>query len=119
MQMDHEVIQIAGQTVLLVGARGQPIALATDLIGEAFSAGAQVVAIPAARLDPEFFRLASGIAGEMLQKFVNYGIRPVIVGDVAGHVAASNALADFIRESNRGSSVWFVPDMAALETRLS
>ena len=29
------------------------------------------------------------------------------------------ALTDFVRESNAGDRVWFVPDMAALEARLA
>ena len=64
------------------------------------------------------FRRSSTI-GELLQKFVNYGRRVVILGDVSQAVAGSKALRDFVRESNRGASVWFVPDMAALEARLA
>lgn len=88
-----------------------------DLIGEAYAAGAKVVAIPLARLPPEFFDLKTRLAGELLQKFVNYGFVVAIVGDVADAVAASKPLADFVRESNRGRHVWFVKDMAALERR--
>ena len=55
----------------------------------------------------------------MIQKFVNYGIRAVFVGDVAAPVAASDALRDFIRESNRGRHVWFVADLAELEAKLA
>ena len=54
----------------------------------------------------------------MIQKFVNYGIRLVILGDVARHVAESDALRDFIRETNRGTQVWFLSDRAELEARL-
>jgi hypothetical protein len=43
----------------------------------------------------------------------------VILGDVAAQVAASKSLADFVRESNRGTTVWFVADMAALEAKLA
>ena len=41
-----------------------------------------------------------------------------VVGDIAGKVAASAALADWVRESNRGRSLWFVPDLDALAARL-
>ena len=41
-----------------------------------------------------------------------------IIGDISVHVAASNALADFIYESDRGRHLWFVADLEALATRL-
>ena len=77
------------------------------------------MAIPAARLSPDFLRLSTGLAGEVLQKFVNYGLRVAIVGDVSAAAAASAPLRDFIGESNRGGHVWFVPDLAALEAKIA
>ena len=56
---------------------------ATDIVGEAFGEGADLVVIPAARLAPEFFRLGSGFAGTVLQKFTNYRLRVAIVGDIS------------------------------------
>ena len=41
------------------------------------------------------------------------------MGDVSAAVAASDPLRDFVRESNRGATVWFVDDLAALEARLA
>ena len=55
----------------------------------------------------------------MIQKFVNYGVAVAFVGDVSEAIAASTALRDFVRESNRGRHVWFVTDMVELEVRLS
>ena len=60
-----------------------------------------------------------GLAGEVMQKFVNYQRQVVILGDLAEAVAASDALRDFVRESNRGRSVWFVADRAELEAKLA
>jgi hypothetical protein len=93
---------------------------AVDLIGECWGeGGAELLVIPVARLAPDFFRLSTGIAGEVLQKFVNYGFPVAIVGDIEAHVAASSALRDFVRESNVGRHVWFLPDRAALDARLA
>lgn len=92
---------------------------AADIIGDAFSSGAQVVAIPIERLGEGFLTLSTRIAGEVIQKFVNYGFRVAFVGEVSGATAASNALRDFIRESNRGRHVWFVADLAELEAKLA
>jgi hypothetical protein len=91
----------------------------TDIIGDAYGSGAKLIVVPVERLGDGFLRLSTRIAGEVIQKFVNYGYSLAIVGDVSQAVAASDALRDFIRESNRGRHVWFVEDMAALEARSS
>jgi len=115
-----ETTEIAGLRVLLWPENGPSLASgrdASDIIGDAFSVQAQVVVIPAVRLSPDFLRLSTGLAGEVLQKFVNYGLRAVILGDVSAAAAASGPLGDFIGESNRGRQVWFLPDLAALEAK--
>ncbi|CAN7270345.1 DUF4180 domain-containing protein [Phenylobacterium sp. LjRoot164] len=115
-----ETTEIAGLRALLWPEDGPPLASgrdASDIIGDAFSVEAKIVVIPAARLSPDFLRLSSGLAGEVLQKFVNYGLRVVILGDVSAAAAASAPLRDFIGESNRGRQVWFLPDLATLEAR--
>ena len=92
---------------------------AADLIGDAWAHRATLVAVPVERLDPKFFRLKSGIAGEITQKLVNYRLRLAIVGDIAEHVAKSGALRDFVWESNRGEQIWFVESDAALDEKLA
>lgn len=92
---------------------------AVDLIGETWGEDADLIVVPVERLAPEFFRLSTGLAGEVLQKFVNYGCRVAIVGDIEAHLADSAALCDFVRESNAGPHVWFVRDRAALDARLT
>ena len=115
-------VTLHGSTVFLVSAEGPLIAGdrdTSDLIGDAYGAGATVIAIPLERLSSEFLRLRTRVAGEMLQKLINYRFRVVILGDVTDAVAASDALRDFVVESNRGQMVWFLPDLAALEARLA
>jgi hypothetical protein len=92
---------------------------ATDLIGETRSVNATILAVPIARLDPEFFQLRSGIAGEFVQKFVNYGVHLVVLGDTSELASQSKALHDFIYESNQGGSTWFLANMQELEERLA
>ena len=89
-----------------------------DVIGEAWAQEADLVVVPVERLAPAFFQLSSGVAGEVLQKFVTYGFRVAVVGDIGAHLAASSALRDFVRESNAGHHVWFVPDRPALDARI-
>lgn len=98
-------------------ARGARDAL--DYIAEAWEADAEWIAVPVARLGEEFFHLETRIAGEVIQKLVNYGARLAVVGDIAAHLARSKALRDFVYESNRGRHVWFVEDMAELERMLT
>ena len=48
------------------------------MIGEAIEHRAGLVLIPVERLEDEFFRLRTRVAGEIVQKFVNYGLRLAI-----------------------------------------
>lgn len=54
----------------------------------------------------EFFILSSGMAGEILQKFINYHVRIAIYGDYSQYT--SKPLRDFIYESNHGNNFFFV-----------
>lgn len=54
----------------------------------------------------DFFDLKTRLAGEILQKFVQYHARLAIVGDFSGYT--SKALRDFIYESNNGNHIFFV-----------
>jgi hypothetical protein len=109
-----------GVDVLVVGAddgvvdgRG-----ARDLIGEAFMTGAAMVAIPVGQLEPAFFDLRSGIAGDILGVSATYRSRLAIIGELPEPAASSNAFAALVRESNAGSQHWFLPSLDALRERL-
>ena len=119
--MSDEIIERAGKPVLLCAPDGPPLAGpqdAVDLIGATYGRDVEVVAVPVERLDARFFTLRTGVAGEIMQKFVNYGLRFAVVGDISAQVEASTALRDLVRESNRGRHIWFVPDLDALDARL-
>jgi len=107
--------------VFFVDAEGQKIgseADAADLIGALYGSEAEWVAIPLLRLDDDILLLSNRRLGLFLQKLINYRLQVVIIGDVSGATATSTALNDFVVESNRGESVWFVPDRASFERRL-
>ncbi|WMJ87056.1 DUF4180 domain-containing protein [Anaerocolumna sp. MB42-C2] len=57
----------------------------------------------------EFFILSSGIAGEILQKFINYQTKLAVIGDFSKY--KSKPLHDFIFECNRGRDFFFVDDL--------
>ena len=92
---------------------------ALDIIGEAWRQGAQLAAIPVARLSARFLTLSSGFAGEVIQKFVNYQLPLAIIGSIAAQLNASSALRAFVHESNNGSQVWFLDDLDQLDARLA
>jgi hypothetical protein len=78
-----------------------------------------MIVLPADRLDPSFFELRSGFAGEVLQKMANYRFELAILGDTSAHVQASTAFRDFVREANHGDAVHFCADLDALMDRLA
>ncbi|MFF5489565.1 DUF4180 domain-containing protein [Streptomyces virginiae] len=109
-------------SVLMCGAEGEVIAgerEALDYIGDAGYQGAQWVVIPAGRFDDAFFRLSTRVAGAIIQKFVQYRVGIVVLGDISRHTEASPALRDFVRECNRGTQAWFLADAAELGERLA
>lgn len=116
----HTVTETHGQRVLTVedGTTLSCEADALDLIGRAFDEEASVVVVPAERVDDRFFELATRVAGDVVGKFTNYRIRLVVLGDIDERLAASETLAAFVRETNRGRDIWFVSDRDALDQRL-
>jgi hypothetical protein len=113
--------EIAGATVYELEPEGPAITTerhVSDILGEAMGYGADLVVIPVARLTGDFFVLRTRLAGEFLQKFVNYHMRVAVIGDIAQPVAESKALHDFVYESNRGNQIWFLESHEALEAKL-
>jgi hypothetical protein len=117
-----EVLEVAGQRLLMVTGAGPLLrdpGEVLDLIGEAVARGARGLVLPADRLDPAFFRLRSGVAGEVLQKLATYRLTLVVLGDVAAPIRESDAFRDLVREADRGDAVLFVADREALAARLA
>jgi len=74
--------------------------------------------VPVPRLEPPFLTLASGLAGEFIQKLQNYGLRVAFVGDISALTSNSMPLADFVRESNRHGQHVFAASDAELSDHL-
>ena len=71
-----------------------------------YEIGTKNIVIDKVLITEDFFVLSTGLAGEILQKYVNYGGRIAIYGDYSHYT--SKPLHDFIYESNRGKDVFFV-----------
>jgi hypothetical protein len=120
--MPSQTQSLFGQRVFEVADDGHgihSIRYAVDVVGMALGQDATMVVLPIASLDPAFFQLSTRFAGEVLQKFVNYGLRVVVLGDHSQHSAQSGPLRDFIRESNRSKAIWFLADWNALKEKLA
>lgn len=74
-----------------------------------YEAGTKNIAISKNLITDNFFILSSGLAGEILQKFVNYQFRVAIYGDFTKYT--SKPLKDFIYESNKGHDIFFVDSL--------
>ena len=80
---------------------------ALDVLKSAkYDVGTKNIVIDKKLIVEDFFVLSKGLAGEILQKYVNYGGRIAIYGDYSHYT--SKPLKDFIYESNKGKDVFFV-----------
>ena len=80
---------------------------AIDLLMSAqYDVGSKDIVIPKQLIAEDFFVLSTGLAGEILQKYVNYGGRMAIYGDYSRYT--SKPLKDFMYESNKGRDFFFV-----------
>lgn len=71
-----------------------------------YESGCDCVALAKEAIIEEFFTLSNGIAGGILQKFVQYQCRLAIFGDFSQYT--SKTLRAFMYESNRGGHIFFV-----------
>lgn len=80
---------------------------ALDLLMSAkYEADTKYIIIDKKLIAEDFFILSSGLAGEILQKYINYDWKIAIYGDFSHYT--SKPLKDFIYESNKGKDVFFV-----------
>ena len=76
------------------------------IINVYYETGADRIVINKNAVCEEFFILSSGLAGEILQKFINYHVKVAIYGDYSK--CTSKPLKDFIYESNCGKDIFFL-----------
>lgn len=80
---------------------------ALDLLMSAkYDIGTNLLAVDKKVICEDFFILSRGLAGEILQKFINYQAKIAIYGDYSHYT--SKPLKDFIYESNNGKDIFFV-----------
>lgn len=71
-----------------------------------YETGAERIVLDKHAICGDFFILSTGIAGEILQKLINYHVKMAVYGDYSHYT--SKPLKDFIYESNCGKDFFFV-----------
>ena len=71
-----------------------------------YEADSKRIAIKKSLISESFFDLKTRLAGDILQKFINYSVKIAIVGDLSMYT--SKSLKDFIYECNKGKDIFFL-----------
>ena len=108
--MDKKIIISNGQNIVVINS-DEPIITdaqtALDLLATInYIDDSDRIAINKEAIAEEFFKLSTGLAGEILQKMVNYRKKLAIIGDFSRY--NSKPLHDFIYECNNGIDIFFV-----------
>lgn len=82
-----------------------------------YETGCDRIILSKSAIVEDFFDLKTRLAGDILQKFVNYYVKVAIIGDFSEY--SSKSLKDFIYESNKGKHIFFVPDEKQAVEKLS
>lgn len=119
--MQIESIRENGVQIAAVAGKEKLITDAASALELALSAryetGADRIVIDKEVIAEDFFILSTGMAGEILQKFINYHIKAAIWGDYSRYT--SKPLRDFIYESNHGRDFFFVETKEEAVRRLA
>lgn len=109
---DHKIAEVISDDVLINNPE-EGLQLLVDLYYQDFDK----IIIREKNIIPAFFDLKTGIAGEILQKFSNYRVRLVIVGEFIQYPGQS--IKDFIFESNKGKQINFLDSVELGVEKLS
>lgn len=82
-----------------------------------YETGCMNIAVNKGAIVDDFFVLSTCLAGEILQKFINYKVRFAIYGDFSKYT--SKPLKDFMYESNKGKDVYFQPTVSLAVDKLA
>lgn len=97
-----DIAVVSGEEMVIVDTQS-----ALDLaMTVKYETGAERIAIDKNAVCEDFFILSTGMAGEILQKFMNYHVKVAVYGDYSHYT--SKPLKDFIYESNHGKDFFFV-----------
>ena len=84
-----------------------------DIISTSLENSNYYVALHYEGISNEFFNLKSGFAGEVLQKFVNYGVRAAII--INNEEGLEIRFKEMLSEANKGNQYGFFRDISEAE----
>ncbi len=99
---DLKIAEVTSEDTIVINTTSDGL----NLLGNLYYQGFDKIIIHEKNITPDFFDLKNGIAGEILQKFSNYRVRLVIVGDFSKYTGKS--INDFMYESNKGRQINFM-----------
>lgn len=121
--MNIETIEKNGKTAAVIRG-GSDERMITDvrsaldlMVSVDYQYSTNLVAIAKELICDDFFVLSTGLAGEILQKLINYGFKIAVYGDFSRYT--SKPLHDFIYESNNSHDHFFVKDEEEAVCRLT
>ena len=121
--MNIETIEKNGKTAAVIRG-GSDERMITDvrsaldlMVSVDYQYSTNLVAIAKELICDDFFVLSTGLAGEILQKLINYGFKIAVYGDFSRYT--SKPLHDFIYESNNGHDHLFVTSEEEAVERLT
>lgn len=90
---------------------------ALDLMASTYNLEVNSIIIREEQLNPNFFDLSSGLAGDILQKFSTYQMKIGIIGNFKKY--KSKSLDALIIECNREKQAFFVSDIETAIKKLT
>jgi len=119
--MEKKVVQMNGNSIAVVYSEEliiTDVQSALDFMATIdYVDGCSRIIINKQAIIEDFFKLSTGVAGEILQKFVNYAKKLAIVGDFSTYT--SKPLKDFIYECNNGKDIFFMADEQSAVEKIS
>ncbi len=102
--MDYKVIEKDRLRYMEYAAAGMPLNSekdAVDLISGCFENKIHYIVLHAQALSDDFFKLRTGVAGMILQKFINYRVKVAVV--LENDEKVKGKFKELLSESNKGS----------------
>ncbi|MEK4510973.1 DUF4180 domain-containing protein [Paenibacillus sp. FSL K6-2524] len=101
-EKDIEIAVISSSEILITDVQS-----ALDLIATVnYETGCNRIIMNKSAIHEDFFNLSTRLAGDILQKFINYHVKIAIVGDFFEY--SSKNFKDFIYECNKGKDIFFL-----------
>jgi hypothetical protein len=113
IENDVEIARVSSGELVITDIQS-----ALDLIGTvSYETGCDRILLSKATICEDFFDLKTKIAGDILQKFINYQVKLAVYGDFS--IYTSKSLKDFIYESNKGKNIFFMDNEKEAIKKLS